>query len=165
MHESTSRQAVWLYLWHRTHTKLKKSHLYTVYSAAEGSRVVKKHHPCHLPVHSLPQNTREQFIGPSCTNQRNQCKAHVEGTGHIQTLMLSELVLVTCIPPLLVARCHLLPRGHACEEQLSQEQAAASPFPLWRCRAQPEEPLQSPLRQQGVMLTQKLARSEMLKRS
>lgn len=127
---------------------------------------MRRHHPCHPPGHSLPQNTREQFIGPSSTNQRTTgtpVKAHVERTGHIKTLMLSESVLVTCVPPLLVARCHLLPHGQACGEHLSPEQAAASPFPLWHCRAQPEEPLQPPFRQHGAMVTQKLARAEMLK--
>lgn len=50
------------------HMNLKKSHLYFVYSAGEGSKVVKRHYPYHL-VHSLPQNTRQQFMGPSGTNQ------------------------------------------------------------------------------------------------
>lgn len=119
--------------------------------------------PCHPPVHSLPQNTREWFIDPSCTKQRTT-RTSGQGTfwrNWTHQDRLSELVLVTCVPPLLVARCHLLPWGHACGQHLSPEQAAASPFPLWHRRAQPEEPLQSPCRQQGAMVTQKPARSEM----
>lgn len=64
-----------------------------------------------------------------------------------------------------VGRCHLLPHGYACGEHLSPEQAATSPFSLCCCRAQPEESLQPPFRQQGTVVTWKLARSEILKRS
>lgn len=68
----------------RKHTNLKKSHLYCVYSAGEGSEVVKRYHPCHLLIGSLPLPTP---LNTRVTNQRTVHRSQLYNQSNTETMI------------------------------------------------------------------------------